>query len=547
MERLTERLATARAALATLHDLVRKPDRSKVERDAAIQRFEYTFEAVWKAAQLYLREVEGLEPESVTQEDWLTAVGRFVIDTLAALEGAPAVGTVGADGNRVAAEVSVAIPEAPLPGGIEAALRIIGRAVDASLNTPGPGYLAYIPGGGLYAAALADFISNGVNRYTGLAAAAPALVRLEADVLDWLARAFGYGPTARGIFTSGGSLANFSAIVTARHAHIGESGDLRRAMVYTSTQAHHSVLKAVRLAGIPERNVRALAVDRAFRMQPDALATAVRADRAAGRQPFLVVAAAGTTNTGAIDPLPSLADVCATERLWLHVDAAYGGAFVLCAEGRSRLRGIERADSITFDPHKGLFLPYGTGCLLVRDGERLRAAHNVPADYLQDFDVLEGAGAPPSPTEYGPELSRDYRGLRVWLPLVLHGAQAFRDALSEKLELAQRVHTRLEALVAAGAPIEIVAAPQLTVSPFRLRRTPGESLQRWNARNAAWLRAINGFKRVYLSSTQLPVAEGMSFTLRVCVLSFRTHARHVDACLEDVQRALTVVPEPPDR
>ena len=200
--------------------------------------------------------------------------------------------------------------------------------------------------------------------------------------------------------------------------------------------------------------------------------------------------------------------------------------------------GIERADSITFDPHKGLFLPYGTGCLLVRDGEQLRRAHAAGADYLQDFDAMERAGEPPSPAEHGPELSRDYRGLRVGLPLMLHGARAFRDALAEKLVLAQRLHAGLQALIAAGAPLEIVAAPQLTVVPFRLQRRDGEALTTWNARSAALLQAINEHRRVYLSSTALPVADGLAFTLRACVLSFRTHARQVDACVADVERAL---------
>jgi aromatic-L-amino-acid decarboxylase len=226
----------------------------------------------------------------------------------------------------------------------------------------------------------------------------------------------------------------------------------------------------------------------------------------------------------------------------LHVDAAYGGAFVLCDAGRQRLAGIEQADSITFDPHKGMFLPYGTGCLLVRDGAQLRRAHAEGADYLQDFEAMDRAGEPPSPAEYGPELSRDYRGLRLWLPLMLHGARAFRDALTEKLALAERLHAALQALTAAGAPLEIVASPQLSVVPFRLRRGPGESLATWNARSAALLQAINARQRVYLSSTALPVADGLAFTLRACVLSFRTHARHVEACVDDVERALRNAP-----
>jgi aromatic-L-amino-acid decarboxylase len=255
-----------------------------------------------------------------------------------------------------------------------------------------------------------------------------------------------------------------------------------------------------------------------------------------------VVAAAGTTNTGAVDPLPALAELCAARSLWLHVDAAYGGAFVLTGRGRARLAGIERADSIAFDPHKGMFLPYGTGCLLVREGEALRRAHHLGAEYLQDLT----AGSDEvsfSPSELGPELSRDFRGLRLWLPLMLHGAGAFRAALDEKLDLAARFTAGLDALIAGGVPLEIVARPQLSLVTFRLARRPAEPLAAWNDRNRAFLAAINARQRVHLSSTLLPAppvtgsAPGAAFTLRVCVLSFRTHQRHIDRCLEDVAAA----------
>jgi aromatic-L-amino-acid decarboxylase len=478
-----------------------------------------------------------LEPSRAQQEAWLAALSRFVFDHLEALERAPAAGPVGEAGVKIAAEVSRPIGEEPLPGGLDAIIALLDRAAAASLTAPGPGYLAYIPGGGIYGAALADFVADCLNRYTGLAAPAPALSRLEEDVLRWLCDAFGYGPEARGLLTPGGSLATLGAVVTARHARFGDAGDFARAVAYTSSQSHHSVAKALRLAGIPAANLRLVTVDADFRLRPDALAAAIAEDRRAGHQPFLVIGAAGTTNTGAVDPLNALADLCASERLWLHIDAAYGGAFVLCQEGRRRLAGIERADSITFDPHKGLFLPYGTGCLLVREGQALRAAHAGEAEYLQDLSG--GAPAVPwSPAALGPELSRDFRGLRLWLPLMLHGAGAFRDALAEKLALAARFTEGLEALVAAGQPLELVARPQLSLVAFRARRQSGEPLDAWNRRNAGLLAAINGRQRVHLSSTLLPVADGAAFTLRVCVLSFRTHARHIERCLEDVAASI---------
>ena len=479
-----------------------------------------------------------LQPDRLTKETWLKAVGDFVHDHLDALATAPAHGFIGAAGQAIAEEVSRPIPEAPAPGGLGPLLALVDRAAQASLTTPGPGYLAYVPGGGIYSAALGEFIASTFNRFTGMAAPSPALARLEADVLRWLATEFGFGESARGLLTTGGSLANLSAIITARHHHFGDSGDFRRATAYVSDQVHHSVLKSCMLAGIPSKNVRRVATDEAFRLDVAALSAQVSADRAAGMTPFLVVASAGTTNTGAIDPLPDVAAIASTESLWMHVDGAYGGAFVLEPEGRRRLAGIHRADSITFDPHKGLFLPYGTGCLLVRDGRKLAAAHTADAVYLQDFDRWDRSGEVPSPSDYGPELSRAFRGLRLWLPLMLHGARAFRETLAEKLALTEVAHRGLLALADQGHPLEVVTPPQLTIIPFRLRRAPEEALAGWNARNRAFLDRINGAGRVYLSSTTLPTRDGPAFTLRICVLCHRTHAANISACLEDVASAL---------
>jgi aromatic-L-amino-acid decarboxylase len=476
-----------------------------------------------------------LEPDHDTRARWLRTLADFVEEHLQGLERAPAVGVTGAAAKEIVRESRVSVPEPPLEGGLERVIAILRRAAEASFNTPGPGYLAFIPGGGIYAAALADYVADTLNRFTGITAPAPALVALETEVLCWLAREFGYGPEAAGLFTTGGSLANWTAIVTARHAAFGDTGDFRAATAYSSGQAHHSIAKALRLAGVPPANLRMVEVDERLRLSPDDLRVRIRADRKSGSRPFLVVAAAGTTNTGAIDPLGAIAEVCATEKLWLHVDAAYGGAFVLCKEGRERLQGIERADSIVWDPHKGMFLPYGTGCLLVRDGGTLLAAHSESAAYLQDIPV--DPDLPPSPADYGPELSRDFRGLRVWLPLMLHGARAFRDALEEKLELAREFHRGLLRLRDARLPLEVVDAPQLSVVPFRLERRGGEGLGAWNSRNAAFLHAINARKRVFLSSTLLPGRDGHVFTLRVCILSFRTHAPRIAQALEDVAAA----------
>ena len=232
------------------------------------------------------------------------------------------------------------------------------RLIPKSFNTAGPGYLAYIPGGGLPQSAVADLVADATNRYVGVFAAAPGLAQLESNVVRWFCDIAGLPREARGILTSGGSLATFSALVAARRDRLPEN--FLPGTIYVSDQTHHAIQKAAILAGFPEDRVREIATDSRFRIRLDALAAALAADRAAGRMPFLLVGNAGTTNTGAVDDLPALADLAARERLWFHVDAAYGGFFLLTEEGRRTLAGIERADSIVLDPHKGLFLPYGT-------------------------------------------------------------------------------------------------------------------------------------------------------------------------------------------
>ena len=399
------------------------------------------------------------------------------------------------------------------------------RVVPTAFNTAGPGYLAYIPGGGLLQTAVADYIGDAVNRYVGVWAAAPGMVQLEANVIRWFADIVGYPAGASGFLTSGGSLANFGAIVTARHQLLGEQ--FLRGTIYASDQTHHSVEKAAGLAGFPAANVRAVPSDDRFRIRVPALAERMEADVRSGSQPFLIVGNAGTTNTGAVDDLDALADLAARERLWLHVDAAYGGFFMLTERGRQVMHGISRADSITLDPHKALFLPYGTGSLLVREGERLRQAHALTAEYLpamQDTQDLVDF------CQVSPELSRPPRGLRVWLPLKLHGAAAFRRSLDEKLDLAAWVTRELHGLAPA---IEVVADPQLSTVAFRLRRPAGDT-EALNRLNRAFLDRINTRNRVHLTGTML----GDRFVLRICVVSFRTHQDRMEMCLEDIKAAL---------
>jgi aromatic-L-amino-acid/L-tryptophan decarboxylase len=398
------------------------------------------------------------------------------------------------------------------------------RAVPKSFNTAGPGYLAYIPGGGLFHAAVADLIADVTNRFVGVWMAAPALVQIEANVGRWLCEMVGYPPGALGLLTTGGSMANFIALVTARRERLPEN--FLSGIVYSSDQAHHSIQKAAILAGFPPANVRAVPTDERFCLRFDALEEAVARDRAAGLTPFCLVAQAGTTNTGAVDDLERAAQAARASGLWLHVDGAYGGFFVLTDRGRRALRGLEQADSITLDPHKGMFLPYGTGSLLVRDGGALRRAHAVHAEYLpavpEDPDFVDYSTV-------SPELSRDFRGLRVWLPVKMHGIGAFRRALDEKLDLAQWAADELRAI----PEVEIVAEPQLSLLAFRVRPAGLEEAALGDL-NRRVMEAVNARGRVYITHT---VARGQ-FLLRICVLSFRTHLDRMRLALEDIRSAI---------
>lgn len=468
-----------------------------------------------------------LEPDSATLREWTI---RTLDRLLPFLDGLPQQPTHNLEGShRLARELREGLPER---GQSYRSLlgQLFERILPVSLNTASPGYLAYIPGGGLPQAGLADFIADLCNRYTGLWMPAPGLVQLEINVLRWFCTMVGYGPESGGILTTGGSLANLGAVVAARKALLPEN--FLNGILYTSSQAHHSLKKAAMVAGFPAQNFRELPVDASFRLDPEALRRQIAADRGAGKHPFFLAAHAGSTATGAVDDFPTLAEIAAEEKLWLHIDAAYGGFFLLTERGQKAMPAIARADSVTLDPHKGLFLPYGTGCLLVKDLHTLRAANAVTAAYLPppqaDADCWDFA-------DLGPELSRDTRGLRVWLPLKLHGAGAFRDALNEKLDLARTAAEQFRVI----PQLRIVSEPILSLFSFRLEPShlPAEE---WDGYNRRLLSRINKFQRVILTGVTLPDPRDQReiFVIRVCVLSFRTHQDRMEMLLEDLQAAL---------
>ncbi|MDH3283566.1 MAG: aminotransferase class I/II-fold pyridoxal phosphate-dependent enzyme [Acidobacteriota bacterium] len=447
-----------------------------------------------------------------------------IVEHVSSLAAQPVSDVSGAE--QLARSLRAPLPERGRP--LDEVLSLVfDRALSKSYNTASPGYLAFIPGGGLFQTAVADLISASVNRYSGVWIAAPGLVAIETNVLTWLRELVGLPETGTGLLTSGGSLASLIALVTARTERLGES--FADGRIYLSDQIHHCVPKAARIAGFPAASLRPVPTDGALRMRPDALARAIEEDQSAGARPFLVVASAGTANTGAVDDLAALADVCDRHGLWLHVDAAYGGFFLLTERGRAVLRGIGRADSIVLDPHKGLFLPYGSGCLLVRDQGALRRAHGVTGDYMPP---MQESAERVDFCDLSPELSRPWRGLSVWLPLMLHGVSTFRRYLDEKLDLARMAHERL----AARDDVEIVAPPSLSLFAFRVRR-PGLAEEAENSLNRRVLDAVNRRQRVFLTGTTL----GGRFVLRICVLSFRTHRERLEMALSDIDAAIASV------
>jgi aromatic-L-amino-acid decarboxylase len=410
-------------------------------------------------------------------------------------------------------------PEFPEDGRpAEAALDYLRRCVDSpGIATASPRFMGYVPGGGLFHSAIGDFLAAASNKYAGFAPAAPGAVRLENATIAWLARAIGFPATAAGTLTSGGSLANLTAIVAAREARDEEGGGA----VYLSRSAHHCIDKALRIAGRARAPRRLIETDERHRMRPDALAEALERDVAEGVRPWLVVASAGTVDTGAVDPLAEIAQLCERYGAWFHVDGAYGGLFMLCEEGRAALGGIERADTVALDPHKTMFLPYGTGAVVARDGATLLDAFSASADYIRPFAETEVG---PSPGDLSPELTRHFRALRLWLPLQLAGVGAFRAAQSEKIALARYFHERLS----ASPGWETGPEPDLSIVAFRYRPKKGD----FDDFNRRLLQTLQEEGRVFLSGTRIGGADW----LRCAILSFRTHIEHVDETIEVLVR-----------
>ena len=400
-----------------------------------------------------------------------------------------------------------------------AVLERIERSVLSSTNhETHPRFFAFVPGPSNLVGAYADFLRTSYNIFAGswLEGSGPAMVELV--TLDWIRKLAGYPETAGGIFLSGGSLANLSALVTARDALL-KPEEFSRAVVYGSEQTHSSLLRAMRILGWRKNQFRRLESDAAFRVRPEEVRRAVREDRAAGLAPFCVIANAGTTNTGAIDPMTDLAEVCAAENVWLHADGAYGAGALFCARGRELLRGIERADSFTLDPHKWLFQPFDCALLMVRNRATLRHAFHVredEAEYLQDARAGEEEV---NLWDYSPELTRPFRALKLWMSLQVFGADAFAAALERTFYLAEYAEKELR----ARGNWEIISSAQMAVVTFRYvpqGQEDGsvESARRIDALNRAIAAGMQEQGFALVLTTEL---RGQT-VLRLCTINPRT-------------------------
>ena len=354
------------------------------------------------------------------------------------------------------------LPEQGTP--INELLDVLTRDVfTAGFKTDHPRFYSFVPSPNNYVSVIGDLLTSGKNLFAGHWMAASGAAQIELITIDWMKELVGFPAEGAGIMLSGGSMANLSAVAAAREVRLG--GPNEKAVIYCSDQTHSSVAKGLRIIGFRPGQRRTVATDDQFRLSLPALETAIREDRAAGRMPFCVVANAGTTNTGAVDPLGPLAELCARESLWLHVDGAYGAAAVITERGRTALSGIERADSVTLDPHKWLFQPFELGCLLVRDRAVLQRAFRVEdtdhPDYL--VDVTRHIKHDVNFYEQGPQLTRSFKALKLWLSLRTFGLAAFRRAIDMGFDAADFAERTLR----ADGRWAIVTPSQMGIVTFR--------------------------------------------------------------------------------
>ncbi len=391
-----------------------------------------------------------------------------------------------------------------------------------------PRFFAFIPSPSNYVSALADTLAVGFNVFQGtwIESSGPSVV--EMVVIDWLRQLCGMPETTGGLCVSGGSMANLTGLAVARHVKLKDR--VEGAVIYYSDQTHSSIERGLRVLGFSSEQIRNLPADAHFRLDLAALREAVEDDRKAGRVPFCVIATAGTTNTGAVDPLDALATFCRAESLWLHVDGAYGAAAVLCEQGRALLPGLGRADSLTLDPHKWLFQPFEIGCVLVRERRWLKETFSVHPEYLQD---TLGPEEEVNFADYGLQLTRYFRALKLWMSIKIFGLAAFREAVAHGFRLAEAA----EQMVRERNDWEVVTPAQMAMLSFRYA-PPGRAPSELDALNLEIIATMfdDGFAMLTTSVLRGRVV------IRLCPINPRTSEADIRQTLERLDgfgRALT--------
>ena len=464
-----------------------------------------------------------LDPDASTVREMATAATEWVADYLSSVSTMPV-----APANS-AADLQAALA-APLPveGQDFASLLAVFRdvIVPGSRHHAHPRFFGYVSAPGTAVAAVADFLASALNANLPAWRSSPAAVEVERLTIDWIRQALGFPDGTGGLFLSGGSLANLTALAAARHAAGG--GDLR---LYASTEAHHSIHKAAALLGIGRDSVREIPVDDHFRMDVASLDRAISVDRAASLTPFCVVATAGTVVTGAVDPLAQVAEVARRHNLWLHIDGCYGGFARLASSTSSLLAPVCEADSIALDPHKWLYLPADCGCLLYRDPAAVRGAFTLGADYTRVLHTEPDEAF--AYWDYGPELTRRFRALKVWMTLSHVGTRAIGEAIESNLDCARYVAS----LIDASPDLELLAPVELSIFCFRYRPPAMPDGPDLNHLNEQIMLTLQQDGSSYLSNATI---HG-NFALRGCVLNYRTTRRDMEILLADVRRAVSEV------
>ncbi len=384
-----------------------------------------------------------------------------------------------------------------------------------------PRNFAFIPGPSNFVSAMADAISSALNVFSGGWIGPSGIAQIELTTIDWLRQIFGFPEGSGGLFVSGGSMANLTGLAVARHVKQATSPDFR---IYFSDQTHSSVAKGLYTLGFLPEQIRKLATASDGKLPLAALSEAVTSDRAAGFTPFCVVANAGTTNAGTVDPLTDMAAFCKRENLWMHVDAAFGGGAMLSEKGRAALCGIEQADSLTIDPHKWLFQPYEVGCSLVRNRDHLRDTFQVTAEYLK---ILEQSAEQINFFDYGVQLTRGFRALKVWMSFKVFGMEAFSKAVDIGFRHAEYV----ESLLKQDSCWEIITPAQLGIITFRYTQ-PGYAEERLNRVNDTAVRALIDSGFAMLS----PTIMSDKHVMRLCLINPRTTEN-------DITRTLSMLKE----